>query len=104
MSNLSRFAIHNELSEPAALNIEPEGHILPLEGGEEVWVVDHYTAHPVTVRLSKSDEGGLVISIWPGDGAVRVEKEGVDVLDQVASDADPASRRGPRVAKPTASS
>jgi hypothetical protein len=100
MSNLNRFAIQNDLSEPAILNIEPEGQFLPLVEGEEVVVVDAYAEHPVTVRLGKTDEGRLVISIWPGDGEVGVEKGGVNVFEEGA----PAARRGPRVAKPAASS
>lgn len=106
MSNVSRFAIHNDLSEPAVLNIEPECVFLPLGVGDEVTVVDHYTAHPVTIKLSKSDENGLVVSIWPGDGEVRVERGGVDVFEDRVSDeiSTSAPRQVSRVAKPPASS
>jgi hypothetical protein len=81
MCEVSFFVIHNDLAEPAILNIEPEGACLPLGRGEAVSVIDKFTSQPVTLKLSKSDDGGLVISIWPGDGEVRVEKDGVDVLD-----------------------
>ena len=104
MSNRSRFVIRNDLPEPATLNIEPEGHFVPLGSGEEVSVVDDSTADSATVRLSKSDGGALVISIWPGDGEVKVERRGVDVLEEGTSDEPSGPRRGPRVPKPAASS
>ena len=31
----------------------------------------------------KSDKGDPIVSIWPGDGEVRVEKEGIDVLELI---------------------
>ena len=83
MRNPSRFVIRNDLAEPLSLNIEPEGALFSLASGEEVSVIDEFASQPVTVKLSKSERGGLVASIWPGDGEVRVEKDGVDVLDMV---------------------
>lgn len=77
----NRFVICNELSKPLSLNIEPEGAFFPLEKGEQVSVIGVFTDNPVTVKVGNSDKGEPIISIWPGDGEVRVEKEGVDVLD-----------------------
>ena len=44
-------------------------------------MIDEFVSHPVTVICNKSEDGHLIISIWPGDGRMRVEKEGVDVFD-----------------------
>jgi hypothetical protein len=81
MAQRNQFVIHNDLPRPLILNIEPEGAFFPLGKGEEVCVVDEFTAIPVTVKLSSSDNGDPVVSIWPGDGEMRVEKNGVNVLD-----------------------
>lgn len=83
MRNPNRFVIRNDLAERLTLNIEPEGELFPLASGDEVSVIDVFASQPVTLKLSKSEEGGLVVSIWPGDGEVRVERDGVDVLDMV---------------------
>lgn len=81
MRCLSRFALRNELADPVFLHIEPEGVCLALGSEEEVSVIDEFVSQPVTVKCSKSEDGQLIISIWPGDGEVRIEKEGVDILD-----------------------
>lgn len=81
MANVSRFVIRNDLSKPVTLNIEPEGAVFPLGQGQEVSVTDEFTDTPVTVKLTGEPGGDPVLSIWPGDGVVRVEKDGVDVLD-----------------------
>ena len=79
----NRFVICNDLSKCLTLNIEPEGAFFPLGKGEEVSVTDVFTSAPVTVKLTKSDKGEPIVSIWPGDGDVRVEKDGVDVFDLI---------------------
>lgn len=81
MAHQSRFVIRNDRSKPVILNIEPEGMFFPLDSGQEVSVTDVFTQAPVTLKLSSEDDGGLILSIWPGDGEVRVEKDGVNVLD-----------------------
>jgi hypothetical protein len=81
MAHHNQFVIRNDLSRPLILNIEPEGAFFPLGRGEEVSVFDAFTTAPVTVKLTNSDRGEPILSIWPGDGEVRVEKNGVDVLD-----------------------
>jgi hypothetical protein len=82
MPNHSRFVIENNLSGPVILNIEPEGAHIPLASGETVTVQDTFEKEPVTLKI-ESDRGDTFISVWPGDGAVRVEKDGVDVFDIV---------------------
>jgi hypothetical protein len=77
------FVIHNDDGRPLILNIEPEGAFFRLDAENEVSVVDLYDASPVTLKFSRSEDGDPIISIWPGDGEVKVEKGGVDVLDLV---------------------
>ncbi len=81
MAHHNHFVVRNDLSKPLTLNIEPEGAFFPLGEGEEVSITDVFTMAPVTVKLTSSDSGEPILSIWPGDGEVRVEKGGVDVLD-----------------------
>ena len=83
MAYNNRFVIRNDLSKSLTLNIEPEGAFFPLGKGEEVSVIDVFTAAPVTLKLTNSEKGDPIVSIWPGDGEVRIEKEGVDVLDLI---------------------
>src|SRR5262245_46453616 len=83
MAHQNRFVIRNDLSRPLTLNIEPEGALFPLGKGEEVSVIDVFTIAPVTIKLTSSEEGEPIVSIWPGDGDLRVEKEGVEVLDLI---------------------
>lgn len=85
MTQQNSFVLRSDLPNVLALNIEPEGVLVQLRQGEEVSVKDVYTEEPVTIKLS-SCEGVPTLSIWPGDGEVRVEKSGVDVLDLVQED------------------
>jgi hypothetical protein len=77
----NRFIISNDLAGPLTLSIEPEGAFFSLARGEDVSVSDVSTTAPVPINLSNSDKGGPIVSIWPGDGAVKVEQDGVDVLE-----------------------
>ena len=81
MSRHNQFVIRNDLPKPVTLNIEPEGAFFPLNKGEEVTVKEVFESAPVTIKLTQSDDGDPIVSIWPGDGEVRVEKDGSDVLD-----------------------
>jgi hypothetical protein len=63
------------------LSIEPEAILLPLEKDEEVTVHDPFIEKPVTITVTSTGSGETVLSIWPGDGVVRVCKDGVDVFD-----------------------
>jgi hypothetical protein len=82
----SHFVIRNDLPRSLILNIEPEGAFFPLAKGEEVSVLDVFTSAPVTVTFTNSEKGDPIVSVWPGDGAVRVEKAGVDVFDLIQKD------------------
>ena len=81
MGHHNHFVIRNDLPKSLTVNIEPEGAFFPLGKGEEVSVIEVFTTAPVTVKLTNSDKGDPILSIWPGDGEVRVEKDGVDVLE-----------------------
>jgi hypothetical protein len=81
MAHQNQFVIRNDRSTSLTLNIEPEGALFPLGKGEEVSVFDVFTAAPVTIKLTNSDRADPILSIWPGDGELRVEKDGADVLD-----------------------
>src|SRR5205814_1884920 len=83
MTHCNRFVIHNDSPRSLTLNIEPEGAFFPLGRGEEVSITDTFRELPVTVKLTTSDKGDPIISLWPGDGEVRVEKGGVDVFDLI---------------------
>lgn len=82
MSNHSRFVIQNDRPERVIVNIEPECLQVRLALGEKVTVQDAFENEPVTLKVD-SDNGDTIISIWPGDGDVRVEKDGVNVFDLV---------------------
>ena len=83
MAHHNHFVIRNDLSKSLTLNIEPEGAFFPLATGEEVSVIDVFTTAPVTIRITNADKGDPIVSVWPGDGEVRVEKDGVDVFDLI---------------------
>jgi len=81
MAHHNHFVIRNDLPGALILNIEPEGAFFSLKKGEEVSVIEVFKTAPVTVKLTSSDSGAPILSIWPGDGEVKVKKDGVDVLD-----------------------
>lgn len=83
MRSNNRFMIHNNSAKSLELYIEPEGACFMLVKGQEVSVSDVFTTAPVTVRITTNDSGDPIVSIWPGDGEVKVEKDGVDVLDML---------------------
>jgi hypothetical protein len=85
MPTESSFVIRNDCSTPLLINVEPEGVFVPLRQGEQVCVKDRFFHEPVTLRISSSGNGANIISVWPGDGDVCVEKEGVDVLESLAN-------------------
>ena len=82
MINHSRFVIQNDLPGPVIVNIEPECVQIALSSGEKVTVQDRFEREPVTLKI-ESDKGDTIVSVWPGDGEVRVEKDGVDVFDLI---------------------
>jgi hypothetical protein len=80
--NRSRFVIRND-GRPMNLNIEPEGVFFQLDEGHEVSVTDVFSIEPATLIISCDKGGDPVVSIWPGDGKGKVEKNGFDVLDLI---------------------
>ena len=85
MRNPGRFVISNNLPEPLTLNIEPEGVWFPLPSGEKVSVLDMFKSEPVTIVFDKAKNGNTIVSIWPGDGELRVEKDGENLFDLIQS-------------------
>lgn len=88
MTRRNRFVIRNDFGRPLTLCLEPYGAFFDLSEGEEVSVCDAYDEVPSTVKLSGSGVEAVVVSIWPGDGDVRVEKGGIDLLDLVQDAAE----------------
>jgi len=81
MARQNRFVIRNDHVRPAVLGIEPEGALLRLDPGEEVSVHETFATDPVTLKLSTTEDVEILLAIWPGDGEVTVQKEGIDVLE-----------------------
>jgi|tagenome__1003787_1003787.scaffolds.fasta_scaffold20032108_1 hypothetical protein len=95
MGRQNQFVITNRMSKSLTLNIEPEGAFFPLAKGQEVLVTDIFQSAPVSITLDSSDTGDPIVSIWPGDGEVKVEKDGVDILELIESEQKtPAHRAG----------
>jgi hypothetical protein len=82
MTNYSRSAIQNDRPERVIVNVEPECVQVRLASGEKLTVHDAFEKEPVTLKVD-SENGHTIISVWPGDGEVRVEKDGLDVFDLV---------------------
>ncbi len=85
----NRFTIRNESPRSLTLNVEPEGVFVSLAPGDGV-VTDSCLEIPVAVIWTQTPDGEPAVSIWPGDGEVRVTKDGVDVLDAAAAVQSPA--------------
>ena len=81
MPSENHFIIENESGILLMLNIEPEAVMFSVANGQAVSVHESYEAEPLTLKLERSEDGETLISIWPGDGNVRVEKDGRDVFD-----------------------
>lgn len=82
MTNRSRFVIQNDTPSALTVNIEPECVQVPLTLGETLTVQDTFENDPVTLKV-ESNNGETIISVWPGDGEVRIEKDGVDICEIV---------------------
>lgn len=82
MTRRNRFVIQNDVARALIVNIEPECVQVSLTLGEKLTVEDSFENEPLTLKVeSNNDE--TIISVWPGDGEVRVEKDGVDVFEIV---------------------
>jgi hypothetical protein len=73
--------IRNKLADEIVLNLEPESVLVRLRSGESVNVFDEGGLSNARLDLSRL-RGDLVISLWPGDGGLRVEKNGVDIMNE----------------------
>jgi len=83
----TRFILRNDDDKCLTLNVEPESHFVEMAQGEEVVVSDTFDKSPSTLRFSRTDSGEAMLTFWPGDGEVRVLKDGVDLLDLIATTA-----------------
>lgn len=83
MPNTTEFLIDNDTGEDFAVHIEPECFVVEMRDGDCLTVRDSYSVSPVTVRLGKNQSGRTVVSLWPGDGDVVVEKDGVNVMEGI---------------------
>ncbi len=81
MSNVNKFLIDNDTDDDFAVHVEPECFIVQLKKGECLTVREKYSTAPMTLRIGKDEHNRTVISIWPGDGDVVVERNGVNVMD-----------------------
>jgi len=81
MASETVFLVENDTDEDFDIYVEPECFLVRLEHGERVTVRDSYESAPVTVRIGKGESGERVLSLWPGDGDVVVEKNGINVMD-----------------------
>ena len=61
---------------------EPEGGVIYVHDGETIVIIedtDNTGDSPLTLVPSVDDDGTPVISVWPGNGDIRFEKDGVPV-------------------------
>ena len=77
----SLFTIDNDSTRPFSIHVEPEGFVVILQPGEHVTVRDEYDKFCLTVRMGIDDRGATVLSIWPGDGFVGVERDGIRICN-----------------------
>ncbi len=75
----NQFIIQNDTPSLLIVNLEPECVHVPLAAGEMAMVCERYETQPLTLKM-ELDDGEIISAVWPGDGVVRVEKDGVDVL------------------------
>jgi len=83
MIHRNHFVIHNATEKTFSLFIEPEGVSFALQCDQTVTIRDDFFNVPVTLRIGSDSDGNSILSIWPGDGRVTVEKDGIDVLDML---------------------
>jgi hypothetical protein len=73
MAQSTVFGVVNDSRLSLTILIEPEGHPIKLNYGDEVTVRDEYVKEPVTIKISEDQAMGVVLSLWPGDGDIIVE-------------------------------
>jgi len=77
--NHGSFLLQNDLATKLILSFEPEADEYRLSPGEKVVIYQSYRMHPVTVKLEMLKDGEVAAVIWPGDGTIRVEKDGISI-------------------------
>lgn len=80
MATTTQFMIDNDSDDDFAVHIEPECFVVRMKQGDCLTVRESYSKSPVTVRVGKDQTGQTVVSLWPGDGEIVVEKDGVNVM------------------------
>jgi hypothetical protein len=80
-SSRSRFVIENDQTTELIVVAEPEACEVRLSKDEQVMITDNFDQAPVTIRVTTSPSGEPVLSVWPGDGDVKIEKNGIDIFD-----------------------
>lgn len=73
--------MRNDFCGSILVAVEPEGAVVSLSEGEEIHITDTFENEPVTLNVSTNEKGWPVIAVWPGDGSVRVDKDGINILD-----------------------
>lgn len=81
MPTTTQFMIDNDSGDDFDVYIEPECFVVRMKQGDYLTVKESYSESPVTVRVGKDQAGRTVISLWPGDGDVVIEKDGVNVME-----------------------
>lgn len=80
----NNFVFQNKTGQKLLLSIEPEGVLYALANDEKVSIRDEFVEKPVTLTATRGDGNEVIISIWPGDGELSVEKDGQNVLELIA--------------------
>ena len=83
MPTTTQFMIENDSDGDFDVYIEPECFVVRMKQGDCLTVRESYSESPVTVRVGKDETGRTVVSLWPGDGDVVVEKDGVNVMEGI---------------------
>lgn len=83
MTIRSSFVIENKSSKSLEFHLEPECWPFSLESEKSMVVRCNYEAEAPSVQFSDADDGSIFGAVFPGDGDVAVEIEGVNILDGI---------------------
>ena len=91
MRKKNHFILENSSAEILLIAIEPEGFVYELRQGESVHITDAYVEEPVTLHINRLEADKIdwlntdktVVAVWPGDGDVTIEHDGVNLLDLI---------------------
>lgn len=81
MTIRSSFEIHNESTKTLEFHLEPECWSFYLKKGESATIRGEYDREPPSIQFSDSDDGAIFGAVFPGDGDVVIEKNGVIIID-----------------------